>query len=93
MRDPELEFTIQTSERKDAFRAIAARTSGVFIVRVRSNARVDHALVADGKKGVIIDSEELFVLRLSSDSLERCGGRGALKLRVCEVRVVLKSKI
>ncbi len=58
MRDPELQFVIQIFDRKDAFRAIAARTSVVCIVRVRDNARVDHALVADAKKGVIINSEE-----------------------------------
>ncbi len=79
---------IQHPERRTAFEAIASRQSGVYIVRLRQDDRVDHAVVVDANRGVIIDSEESTAIVLTADNLAKCGGASATKLRVKEVREV-----
>ena len=88
VRDQELQQAIQNSDRCFAFNKIAARREGVFLVRLREDARVDHAVVVDAGRRVIIDSEETFALALSADILKRCGGDEAKNLRVFELREV-----
>ena len=87
-REENIQMAIQSADRWAAFRALAGRTTGVFIVRLQEVRRVDHAVVVDAGARVIIDSEEATAIELSAKNLSRCGGDEACQLRVIEVRQV-----
>ena len=59
------------------------------MVRLVEPKVVDHCLVIDGKRRLIIDSAEPFPLFLTEDVLRRCGGSEAKNLIVAEVRQIL----
>ena len=61
-------------------------------MRILEEKRVDHAVVVDAQNKVIIDSKEEVALELSAGNLARCGGEGAKKLRVVEVREIRGTK-
>lgn len=87
-RDAAPNIELQTQERNHGFRAIASRTNGVFVFRMRDECRVDHAVIEDANAGIIADSEGTDALLLSAKKLQRCGGLSTQKLRIEEVRVV-----
>ncbi len=86
MREIEAQAAIQKADRRVAFAFLAAKRSGVYVVRLREEACVDHALVVDANNGMIIDSEETCALRPAADVLMCCGGPRAKLLRTREVR-------
>lgn len=57
---------------------MASNKFAVFIMQVHQQSLVDHALFVDAKSGTLIESEESTVLRLSTKTLARCGGIGAV---------------
>ena len=83
----EVQRAIQSSKREAPFLALAAKRTGVLIVRIQEENRVDHAIVVDAMNGVIIGSESSAVA-LSVENLARCGGDIAGNLRVIEVREI-----
>eukprot|EP00171_Calliarthron_tuberculosum_P009467 IDg9467t1 len=56
----------------------------VYIVRLRQDGHVDHAVVVDANNRIIVDSEETSALRCAAYVLERCGGEFVDRLRVCK---------
>ncbi len=73
LRDIEAQAAIQKANRRVAFDFLVAKRAGVYVVRLREDACVDHAVVADANDGAIIDSEEACALRLSSGEFEGAG--------------------
>eukprot|EP00171_Calliarthron_tuberculosum_P001494 IDg1494t1 len=75
-------------DRLSAFRALAEKKSGVYIVRLRDDVKVDYEVGVDAKRSIIVDSEETCALELTASVLERCGGEYAKNIRVQEVRKI-----
>ena len=92
VRDEEVQRCIQDGERIAPFRVLAAWRTGVFIVRILEEKRVDHAVVVDAYNGMVIDSEERPTLELSVENLSRCDGYRAQKPRVKEAREIRGRK-
>lgn len=46
----------------------------IVVVRLHGSHGLDHVVVVDKKVGIIVDSEELFPLRMSSEALRLCAG-------------------
>ena len=92
VRDEKVQRAIQDGERIAPFLVHAARRTGVFIVRILEEKRVDHAVVMDVYNGVIIDSEERKALGPSVENLARCVGDSAQKQRVKYVREIRGRK-
>lgn len=90
IRDMGLQQAMRKRSTRRVFELITAKPAGVFIVRLREDALVDHAVVADANSGVIIDSEESYPLKLAEDNLEREGVNEARNLKVPEIRRVIK---
>ena len=88
VRDGESQRAIQSADRGAAFRVLAAKRSGIFIVRLQEVKLVDHAVVVHADAGVIVDSTETTAIVLTGENLERCGGEKVQNLRVVEVREV-----
>lgn len=72
----------------DKFDWLGSLTRGVWIVRLVEPKVVDHCIVIDGKRKLIIDSAESFPLHLGADVLRQCGGDEAQSLVVAEVRQI-----
>lgn len=80
---------MQNFERQEEFKAITAieqRLERAYIVRLREDLCVGHAVVVDVSVGVIFDSEEVCSFVISAENLQRCGPKNYNKFRVCEVR-------
>ena len=92
VREEEVQRAIQDGERIEPFRVLVARRTGVFIVRILEEKRVDHGIVLDAYNGVIIDSEEQTALELSVKHFDRCGGDSAQKLRMKELQEIRGRK-
>eukprot|EP00171_Calliarthron_tuberculosum_P003321 IDg3321t1 len=75
VRDASLQCAVQSPNKIEEFGAISARRSGVFIVRLRDGACVDHDLVGDANESGITDSEETCALMLLAEIFEQCGTR------------------
>jgi len=58
----------------------------VWIVRLEQHAIVDHCIVVDAKKKLILDSAKNYPVRLSTATIRMCGGGEAIALPVTEVR-------
>lgn len=63
----------------------------VLVVRLNWAASLDHVVVVDLLRGVIIDSEEEYSLQLTPDSLRLCAGGGSAA-RIGEVREIVALK-
>lgn len=74
-----------------AFSIIENLISGVWLVRLlhTKGHLVDHCIMVDGKRRVIIDSAEIFSIRLCSESLNLCSRDDTLNLRVAEVKELI----
>ena len=88
VRDGESQRAIQSADRGAAFRVLAAKRSGIFIVRLQEVILVDHAVVVHADAGVIVESTETTAIVLTGENLERCGGEKVQRLRVVEVREI-----
>lgn len=62
--------------------------SVVWSVRLRHNAKylVDHCILADARRKVIIDSAENFPIRLRPESLRLLSGENTPKIKVAKVK-------
>jgi len=60
-------------------------------VRLGQLKVVDHFVVVDGDRTLILDSEEKYPIALSVSTLQMCGGKEADKLEVFEVRELRKA--
>jgi len=83
---------MQGQGRERAFEMVASKTEGVWIVRLYQSEVVDHLVVVDVKRKVIIDSEEIYPVKLSVSTLRMCGGPRANKLRVIQLYRMEKCK-
>ncbi len=85
---------IHDSNPLTAFEWLSKLSSGIWIARIKQDGVVDHAICIDASKtpGVILDSEEEQPILLNKVSLTLCGGKGASRLRVAEVRELLCIK-
>lgn len=83
-----LQRAIKSLEMFEAFKGIAAKRAGVYVVQLRDGACDVHTLVLDSNYGVIIDSEESCELVLSNELLEICGDIDVKNLRVHDVRMI-----
>lgn len=92
LRDEDLQRAIQRADRALAFEALETRTSDVYLVRLRQDGYVDHAVVVDAVRRLVIDSCEEFCLPLSADVLRKCGGTKSNTVRVCEVRRIVRTR-
>ncbi len=81
---------VHVAERGRTFEWLAAKTDGVYIVRVLQDPVVDHAICVDARRGVFLDSEEGYPVQLSVRLLELRGSDTAKRLRVAEVRQLIK---
>lgn len=59
------------------------------IVRLVERGKVDHVIVVDGRRKLIIDSAARYPLRLERKILKLCGGTSSAKLEVAEVRKIV----
>ena len=80
---------VYMKDRWEGFRWICDQAEGVWIVRLTQVGLVDHCVCVDSKRGLIYDGEEEFPIRLAQESLALCGGVGARKLRIAEVRQIV----
>lgn len=67
---------------------MAARRTGVYLVKIGGSGTVDHAVVVEADGEAIVDSEETQALVLSPTVLEICGYLLAPYLRICVVQGV-----
>ena len=74
--------------KKDPFGWLGGAAHGVWIVRLKQRNVVDHCVVVDGVRGLILDSAEEYPLRLSAEALRLCGGSAATNLEVAEAREI-----
>ena len=61
----------------------------MFIVRLMQTKFVDHCVVVDACRSVIIDSANEFPVRLTEVNLRLCAGDDATRVRVSEVRELI----
>ena len=88
VRDGEVQRAIQVSDRRAAFKLLAAKQSGIFILRLHEAKLFDPAVVVDADAGVSVESEVSAAILLSGENLERCGGDKERRIRVMEVREI-----
>ena len=69
-----------------AFDWLGGQSSGVWIVRLVQGNEVDHCVVIDGNRQLILDSAENYPIRLSAECLRLCGGDEVPNLQVAEIR-------
>ena len=67
-------------------------THGVWLVRLRAGNQVDHCIVVDGVRRLILDGDEKRPMHLSTNSLRSCGGDNAQRLYIAEVRELYNSE-
>ena len=91
-RVKQIQRAIQSRCGEAAFEALASAKTGVFIVRLLAGTAVDHAVVVDATRGIIVDSEEDSTIALSATNLRRCAGSKTKQVRVVEVREVRRSR-
>ncbi len=82
----EIRAAIKCSNRMNAFSWLASKTRGIYIVRLKQDSLVDHAVCVDAGRRLILDSEEIHPIRLSAETLALCGGSHAKNLRLVEIR-------
>lgn len=68
-RDSELQRAMLGNNHIAALQALAAKRSGVYIVRLRQERVMDHSFVVDRNGRVIIESEESLSLELFEEIL------------------------
>ena len=71
---------------RDKFEWISSLDHGIWLVRLLKANVLDHCIVVDGVRRVILDSAEQYALPLTVEALHHCGGKGAGKLVIAEVR-------
>lgn len=76
----------------DRLRWLANLENSVWIVRLVGNNEVDHSVVIDGNRKLVIDSSEQFPMRLSVEALKLCGGEGVGQLRVAQVKQLVHAR-
>lgn len=74
------------------FRFFAKEKPGVYIVHLKQDGVVDHAVCVDCDKRLIWDSEEKSALTLTVESLVLCGGPEPKWLRIEDARRVVPRK-
>lgn len=74
------------------FRIFAKVQSGVYIVHLKQDAVVDHAVCVDCDKRLIWDSEEKCALSLTAKALVLCDGPEAKWLRIKDARRVVSRE-
>lgn len=67
-------------------------THGVRLVRLRTGNLVDHCIVLDGVRRLILDGHEKRPLHLSTNALRSCSGDNAQRFYIAEVRELYKSQ-
>lgn len=90
VRNKELERIIETCDHEAPFKWLEG-ASGVYIVRIVVTSHVDHAVVVDASRGVIVDSEEVMPIVLTASNLKRLGVSNGEVVRIKEVREVRRS--
>lgn len=71
-RNREVQLASGSGKREETFKKLAKKASAVFIVRLRQERLVDHAVVLDANRGIIAASEKRLPLVLLQDVLMRC---------------------
>ena len=74
---------------ENPFRYLASRETGVYIVHLVQHRVVNHAVVIDAHRKLIIDSEEEYPLTLTEAVLRKCGGEEADNLQVEDLRLIV----
>lgn len=73
----------------DPFEWLGNQKRGVFVVRVFKVKEVDHCIVVNARKNIIVDSAEMWPLMFSVETIKMCGGSDLIGLRIGEVREVV----
>lgn len=73
----------------DPFRYISRATSGVYLLHLHQLGVVDHIVVVDANRNLIIDSAEEYPMRCSEELLRKCGGKEAEKLQIIGARILI----
>lgn len=89
VRHEKLQKETFACEARASFVLVASLPKGVWIVRLLDEGNVDHAVVIDCNRRVIIDSAETCAIALTANNLFLCGGGGSKQLRVTSVREVV----
>ena len=71
---------------------VLQKNSGICIARIVDDAQVDHCVVIEYEKRIILDFYEQYPVALSRKKLIKCAGDRAIssRVRVAEVRKVVK---
>lgn len=93
VRHAALQKAVFECDARASFSYVASMTQGVWIVRLLDEGFIDHAVVLDCDKQIIVDSEESCAIALTATNLFLCGGGGggSKKLRVTTVREVVAA--
>ena len=74
---------------ENPFRYLASREIGVYIVHLAQHRVLNHAVVVDAHRKLIVDSEEEYPLSLTEAVLRKCGGEEADNLQVEDLRLLV----
>ena len=82
----------KTSFNSGRLDCVLQQASGIYIVRIVDDAQVDHCVVIDSEKRIIVDCYEQYPVELSRENLVKCEGDRAIasRVRVAEVHKVVK---
>lgn len=69
------------------------KQGGCWLVRLVVPKKIDHCVLVDGGRGIIVDCAEKYPLKLSMDCLRMCSGSKSPGLRVEEVRQVVLQRV
>lgn len=75
----------------DKFAWLAARCDGVWIVRMVVNNVVDHCIVVDGGRKIVLDSASRFPEMLTKELLCKTEGADVIGMRVASARRLYKQ--
>ena len=81
--------TDRSTYNENPFRYLATRETDFYLVHLVQHGVVNHAVVVDARRKLIIDSEEKYPLTLTEEVLRKCGGEEAENLQVEDLRLIL----
>lgn len=73
-------------------RELACFSTGVYLVHLRQLGVVDHIVVVDAGRKLILDSEEPYPMTLSEGLLRKCGGDEVKHLTIACGRRLIEQR-
>ena len=85
----ELPKTDGSTYNENPFRYLATRETDVYLVHLAQHGVVNHAVVVDARRKLIIDSDDKYTLTLTEEIPRKCGGEEADNLQVEDLRLIV----